>query len=828
MKKLGEAIGKFVVKHKILIVIASVILCIPSLFGYINTDINYDILVYLPEDIDTMKGQDILAKDFDMGSFAMCVVENMSSKDVLNLEEKYKKIDGVVKVISANDLIGTTIPQEMLPSDVTKQYKKGNSELMLVTFKDSTIAIDAITQMREITSEEVVKIGGMSASTLDTSIVADSEIITYVIVAVILVLIVLMASLDSYVVPFLLLGNIGLAILYNMGSNIFLGQISYITKAIAAVLQLGVTTDFSIFLYHKYEQAKTRVKTNNEAMTLAIGDTLVSIAGSSLTTIAGFLALCTMQLTLGSDIGIVMAKGVFIGVLSTVTIFPEFLLVFDKLVFKTKHKPIIPSFNVIKNFVIKHYKIILLVALVIAYPAYYGNAHVKSYYNLTKDLPQDLKSCVANSELSDEFDLVASQVILVDKGIKDNDLNKMVDEIENVESVNLVLSPSQLSDLAIPDEMIPDDVKDIFESDRYKMIFVNSTEEIATNKLNKVIDKIDHIIKKYDKNAIMAGEGPCMKDLVNIADEDFRNVSIASIGIIFIIMLFVLKSISLPVLLVSGIELAIFINMAISYYTGDVLPFVASIVIGTIQLGATIDYAILLTTKYLENRKNGIDKIKAMDNAISNSAGSIFVSGMSFFAATFGVGMISKLNMIASLCNLMSRGALISMFIVICVIPAILLVFDKVIIHTSIGFKQLKIKENVNMKKAKLITSSAVVMTMVMSSIVPAFAYSKEETVYSKLKTNGTEKTTVVSEHLINDQNETSLDDQSSLKKIKNVNGKETFKQDGSSLVWQTTDGQDIYYQGKTTNSLPVSMKVTYKLDGKKMKLKICLVKKEK
>lgn len=687
MKKLGEIIGKFVVKHKILIVIASVILCIPSLFGYINTDINYDILVYLPEDIDTMKGQDILAKDFDMGSFAMCVVENMSSKDVLNLEEKYKKIDGVVKVISANDLIGTTIPQEMLPSDVTKQYKKGNSELMLVTFKDSTIAIDAITQMREITSEEVVKIGGMSASTLDTSIVADSEIITYVIVAVILVLIVLMASLDSYVVPFLLLGNIGLAILYNMGSNIFLGQISYITKAIAAVLQLGVTTDFSIFLYHKYEQAKTRVKTNNEAMTLAIGDTLVSIAGSSLTTIAGFLALCTMQLTLGSDIGIVMAKGVFIGVLSTVTIFPAFLLVFDKLVFKTKHKPIIPSFNVIK-----HYKIILLVALVIAYPAYYGNAHVKSYYNLTKDLPQDLKSCVANSELSDEFDLVASQVILVDKGIKDNDLNKMVDEIENVESVNLVLSPSQLSDLAIPDEMIPDDVKDIFESDRYKMIFVNSTEEIATNKLNKVIDKIDHIIKKYDKNAIMAGEGPCMKDLVNIADEDFRNVSIASIGIIFIIMLFVLKSISLPVLLVSGIELAIFINMAISYYTGDVLPFVASIVIGTIQLGATIDYAILLTTKYLENRKNGIDKIKAMDNAISNSAGSIFVSGMSFFAATFGVGMISKLNMIASLCNLMSKGALISMFIVICVIPAILLVFDKVIIHTSIGFKQLKNK----------------------------------------------------------------------------------------------------------------------------------------
>lgn len=702
MKKLGEAIGRFVVKHKLFIVVASLLLCIPSIFGYLNTKINYDILVYLPKDIETMKGQDILAEDFDMGSFAMCIVENMDSKDVLDLEDKYKEIDGVVKVISANDLIGTTIPQEMLPSEVTKQYKKGNSELMLVTFKDSTIAIDAIEEMRTLTSEEVVKIGGMSASTLDTSIVAESEIITYVLVAVALVLLVLMISLDSYVVPFLLLGNIGLAILYNMGTNVFIGEISYITKAIAAVLQLGVTTDFSIFLYHKYEQAKEKVKTNNEAMTLAIGDTLVSIAGSSLTTIAGFLALCTMQLTLGFDIGVVMAKGVFIGVLSTITIFPAFLLVFDKIVFKTKHNPLIPSFNTIKGFVVKHYKIILVVALVIVYPAFYGNNHVKSYYNLTKDLPQDLKSCIANSKLSDDFDLVASQVILVNKNLKDNDLNKMVDEIEKIDSINLVLSPSQLANLGIPDEMIPSDVKDIFESDRYKMIFVNSTNEIATDELNKVIDQIEKVIKKYDKNAIMAGEGPCMKDLVNIADEDFKNVSIASIGIIFIIMLFVLKSISLPILLVSGIELAILINMAISYYTGDVLPFVASIVIGTIQLGATIDYAILLTTKYLEKRSSGLEKIPAMDHAISTSASSIFVSGMSFFAATFGVGMISKLNMIGSLCNLMSRGALISMMIVICVIPAILLVFDKVIICTTIGLKKLNVKGECKYEKNKI------------------------------------------------------------------------------------------------------------------------------
>jgi len=693
MKKFGEAIGRFVVKHKNLIAVVSLLLLIPSVFGYVNTNINYDILVYLPSDIDTMKGQKILEEDFDMGSFAMCTVTNMSNKDVLDLEEQFKNIDGVKKVMSADDLIGTTIPLEMLPEDVTKDFIKGDSQLMLVTFKDSTIAIDAITEMRELTDDKIVKIGGMSASTLDTSIVADSEIITYVIIAVALVLLVLMLSLDSYVVPLLLLGNIGIAIIYNMGTNIFLGEISYITKAIAAVLQLGVTTDFSIFLYHKYEQAKEITKTNDEAMVIAIGDTLVSVAGSSLTTIAGFLALCTMQLTLGSDIGIVMAKGVLIGVISTVTIFPAFLLVLDKIVFKTKHKPIIPTFNFIKNVVIKYYKVILLVGLVIAYPAFYGNNHVKSYYNLTNDLPQDLQSCIANAELRDKFDLVATQIILVDKDIKDNDLNDMVEEIENVDSINLVLSPSQLSDLAIPEDMMPNSVKSVFESDQYKMILVNSTEEIATEKLNNIINEINSIVKKYDKNAIMAGEGPCMKDLVTVADEDFKNVSFASIGIIFIIMLFVLKSISLPVLLVAGIELAIFINMATSYYTGDVLPFVASIVIGTIQLGATIDYAILLTTKYLENRKLGVEKIEAMDIAISSSAGSIFVSGMSFFAATFGVGLISELNMIASLCNLMARGAIISMIIVICVIPAILLIFDKVIIHTSMGFKQVKVIE---------------------------------------------------------------------------------------------------------------------------------------
>jgi len=692
MKKFGETLGRFVVKYKITIVIVSLLLLIPSVFGYAKTRINYDILVYLPKDIETMKGQGILTEDFDMGSFAMCSLENMSAKDILKLENKFKDIEGVNKVISPIDFIGTTIPLEMLPSEVSESFQNGDSQLMLVTFQDSTIAIDAIREMRSIT-DETVKIGGMSASTLDTSIVAENEIFTYVIVAVVLVLLVLMVSLDSYLIPFLLLGNIGIAILYNMGTNIFLGEISYITKSIAAVLQLGVTTDFSIFLYHKYDRLKKEKDTNEEAMIAAIGDTLVSVAGSSLTTIAGFLALCTMQLSLGSDIGIVMAKGVILGVISTVTIFPAFLLVFDKWINRTKHKTLIPEFKKMSSWIVKSHKVILVLAILIAFPAIYGNNHIKQYYNLTKDLPQDLQSCIANTELKDKFDIVSAEVILVNKDIKDNVVNDMINQIKDMEGINLVLSPSQLSSLAIPEEMMSDELKSVFESDQYEMIFVNSEYEVATDQLNQQINEIDKIVKSYDENAILAGEGPCMKDLVSIADQDFQNVNIASIGVIFVIMIFVLKSLSLPILLVAGIELAIFINMAFACYLGDTLPFVASIVIGTIQLGATIDYAILMTTKYLEQRKEGHDKYTAMTISIDQSIRSIFVSAMSFFAATFGVGMISKLNMIASLCTLMSRGAIISMIVVLTVVPALLLVFDKLILKSSFGFKQLMIQE---------------------------------------------------------------------------------------------------------------------------------------
>ena len=692
MKKCGEAIGRFIVKHKIFVVIVSILLLIPSVFGIVKTRVNYDILVYLPDDIETMKGQKILEEDFDMGSFALCAIEDMQPKEVVQLEDELKNINGVNKVVSANDLLGTTIPLEMLPSDIIDSFQKGDTQLMMITFKDSTIAIEAIRQMREMTDESV-KIGGMSASTLDTSVVADSEIVIYVIVAVLLVLLVLTVSLDSYMIPILLLGNIGIAILYNMGSNIFLGEISYITKAIAAVLQLGVTTDFSIFLYHKYDRAKTKYETKEEAMVEAIGDTLVSIAGSSLTTVAGFLALCTMQLTLGKDIGIVMAKGVILGVLTTITVFPAFLLVFDQWIVKTHHRSLLPEFKGVKNFVIKYHKVILVIALLLAYPAYYGNTHIQQYYNLTKDLPQDLESCIANAELKDKFELVSPEVILIHKDMKDNTVNEMIDQIKDLKGINLVLSPSELCDLGIPEEMMSDELKSVFESDIYEMILVNSTYEVATDELNEQIGQVDNIVKSYDENALLAGEGPCMKDLVTIANQDFQSVNTASILVIFVIMIFVLKSFSLPVLLVAGIELAVFINMSVAYYTGDVVPFVASIVIGTIQLGATIDYAILLTTKYLEGRKNGQKKYDAMAVAIDQSTSSIVVSALSLFAATIGVGMISKLNMIGSLCTLLSRGTLVSMIIVICVVPAILLIFDQLILKTSIGFQQVKRQE---------------------------------------------------------------------------------------------------------------------------------------
>lgn len=495
-----------------------------------------------------------------------------------------------------------------------------------------------------------------------------------------------MLSLDSYVVPILLLLNIGIAILFNMGTNVFLGNISYITKAISAVLQLGVTTDFSIFLYHKYENAKKTNKDKNIAMKKAINETITSVTGSSLTTIAGFLALCFMTLTLGKDIGIVMAKGVLFGLICVITVFPALLLIFDNMIEKTTHKVIIPSFKKLKEFVIKRYKLIFVIFLLLLIPAYIGQKNTKVYYNLDRTLPSSLDSSIANKSLKNDYKIVSPEMILVDKNLSNDEINDMIGELKNIKGIDFALSYSSISDIGLPLDFMDSKITSMLESDKYKMIIVNSVYDIATDKLNSQITKVNDVVKNYDKNAIVAGEGPLMKDLVEISDTDFRNVNYASIIIIVIIMLFVLKSYSLPVLLISAIEFAIFVNMSVPYYTNTSIPFIASIVIGTIQLGATIDYAILMTTKYLEERKTK-DKFKAIKASLDSSVSSIFVSGMCFFAATFGVGIYSKLEMIGSLCTLISRGAIISMIVVIMVLPSILIIFDKLIYKTTKGFK---------------------------------------------------------------------------------------------------------------------------------------------
>lgn len=687
MHKIAEKICK----HRKLILIIALLLLIPSIICMKATRINYDILVYLPEDIETIKGEDILSEDFDMGGFSVVLLEDMSTKDIVKLEEKIRKIDNVEKVVSIADVLGSNIPVEMLPDDIKDKVYKDNETLMLVTFKEqisSDATMNSVEELRKITDEHC-KISGMTATVLDTRNLSDSEVVIYVIIAVILCLIVLELALDSYVAPVLLLLNIGIAILYNMGTNIFMGQISYITKAISAVLQLGVTMDFAIFLYHSYMQEKEKIKDNNEAMANAISKTFVSVLGSSLTTIAGFLALCSMNLTLGKDIGIVMAKGVLLGVISVVTILPAMILELNNLIEKTKHKEILPKFTKVKNFVMKHYKAIGVAFLIILPVAFYGYQNTKIYYNLDKSLPTTLDSVVANTELKDKFDMTSMELLLVNKDMPDYEVNKMVEEIEKVEGIEWTLDYSKIGSIGVPKEALPEDIVSIFQSDKYQMILINSKYEMATDELNAQVETINQIIKKYDENAILAGEGPLMKDLVEISNHDFNSVNTVSIAIIFVIMIVVLKSISLPVILIAVIEFAIFINMGIPYYTNTVLPFIASIVIGTIQLGATIDYAILITTKYITARKEGKDKKEAIDGALGTSIGSIIVSGLCFFGATFGVGAYSKIEMIGSLCTLMSRGAIVSMVCVIAVLPSFLMIFDKLICKTTIGMRKI-------------------------------------------------------------------------------------------------------------------------------------------
>ena len=687
-----DKFGEFICKHRKIILILSLILLIPAIIGIKATRINYDILVYLPDNIETIQGENILSDEFNMGAFSTIVLDNMPTKEILKLEDEIKKIDNVAMVISTADVLGSSIPVEMLPDEIQDKFYKEGSTIMLATFKEGIsddTTIETIEKLRDITDTRC-KIGGMSAVVLDTRDLSNSEIVIYVLIAVVLCLIILQIALDSYIAPILLLLNIGIAILYNMGTNVFLGEISYITKAISSVLQLGVTMDFAIFLYHSYMQEKENNTNNNDAMAKAISKTLVSVVGSSLTTIAGFLALCSMNLTLGKDIGIVMAKGVLFGVICVITTLPAMILDCNSLIEKTKHQEIMLRFTRIKNFSIKHYKLTILAFIIILPIVYFGYKNTDVYYNLDKSLPNTLKSISANEELKDKFNMVSTEILLLDKNVPDSQVNEMLEKIENLDGIEWSLSLAKITELGIPREMIPSEILEKVQNDRYQLIIINSNYEMATDELNEQVDKVNKIIKQYDANAILAGEGPLMKDLVEISDHDFKSVNTVSIAIIFIIMIVVLKSISLPVILICVIEFAIFINMGIPYYTKTVIPFIASIVIGTIQLGATIDYAILITTKYITNRKDGMNKTEAIDLSLGTSISSIASSGLCFFGATFGVGAYSKIEMIGSLCTLMSRGAIISMISVTLILPAFLLLFDKLICKTTIGMKEVK------------------------------------------------------------------------------------------------------------------------------------------
>ncbi len=683
-----QKFGEFIVNHRRLIIIICLLLLIPSIIGIKATKINYDILSYLPDTVDTVKGQNILTDEFGVGSYSIVIIDNkMKDKDILKMEDKIKEIDAVDKVISKSDILGTSIPEEMLPDDVKEAINKDGTTPILVTFKTGMAAgetLDAIDDLRDIVGDSC-KVSGISATSDDIRILLDQEMSVYVVVASIFCIIVLMIALDSYGVPLIILGGIGIAILYNMGTNIVLGQISYITKAIATVLQLGVTMDFSIFLYHSYQRQKEILGDKNKAMATAIKETLVSIVGSSTTTIAGFLALCTMSLTLGTDIGLVMAKGVLIGVITTVTLLPSLLLAFDKVIEKTKHKELLPEFKKFTNFIVNHYKAMIVVFLLLLAPAIYGNNNVKVYYNLNKSLPDTLQSVSANKELQEKFNMVSTQMVLVNKDMKADTAKQMINEIKDLDGVDGVIGLQELLGDNISKEMIPDDILSIFENDKYQLLIINSTYENATDESNALIQKVNEIVSKYDKNAIMAGEGPLMNDLVKIADHDFNSVNVTSAVVIFVIMIFVFKSISLPVILIAVIEFAIFANMSFTSYFGTVIPFIASIVIGTIQLGATVDYAILMTNKYVKNRKDGLVPKEAMRLSLQDSIKSVIVSAFCFFAATCGVSLFSNIEMIGSICTLISRGAIISMVVVLTILPACLILCDKVICRTTKG-----------------------------------------------------------------------------------------------------------------------------------------------
>ena len=688
-------VGKWIAKHKVLVLLIGLLLVIPSVIGIAETRVNYDLLSYLPDTLETVKGQDILVDEYGMGAFSMVVVENMDLKDVQKLEEKFENVSHVKDVLWYDDVADISLPVEMIPSNLREAFFKGDATMMLVLFDNTTSSdesMDAVSEMRKIANEQCF-ISGMTGVVADIKNLALKELPIYVVIAALLSLIVLELTSGSFVVPILFLLSIGLAILYNLGSNVFLGETSYITKALTAVLQLGVTMDYSIFLLNSYEENKKRFPGEKErAMGHAIANTFKSVAGSSVTTVAGFIALCVMTFALGRDLGIVMAKGVLIGVVCCVTVLPSLVLVFDKPIEKTQHKLLLSNMDKPSAFITKHYKAWILIFLILLFPAIYGNNHTKIYYNIAESLPETLDSNVANAELNKDFNMSNLHMVMMDKNMDAKQKKKMLEEIDEVKGVKWTISMNSLIGPTVPDSMIPDDMKEMLQSDDCELAFVCSEYESATDEVNTQISAIDKIVKSYDKSGMVIGEAPLMKDLQDVTDVDLVNVNAISIAAIFLIIMIIFKSISLPIILVAVIEFAIMVNMAIPFYQGTSLPFVASIVIGAIQLGATVDYAILMTTRYQKERQRGREKMEAISIAHKTSMPSIISSGLSFFAATFGVACYSQVEMIGSICTLLARGAIISMIVVIMILPAMFMIFDKVICKTSIGFLGAKKK----------------------------------------------------------------------------------------------------------------------------------------
>lgn len=685
MKKFSEAIVK--ARHAILII--GILLLIPAAIGYFNTRVNYDLLYYLPDGIDTMKGQDILMDEFNSGAFGIVMVDKMSDADVSKLKGKMEKVDHVSKVLWYDSFADMGMPKSMIPSDMYDAFNKGTSTIMLVIFDDTSSGdgtMEAIKEVRKVTRNQCM-ISGISAIVTDTKDLSEHETPIYVFIAVILSIIILSLLMDSFLIPVFFLLSIGMAIVYNLGSNIVLGEISYITKALAAVLQLGVTMDYSIFLWHSYEeQLELNNGDNKKAMACAIQATISSVVGSSITTVAGFIALCFMSFTLGLDFGIVMAKGVILGVIACVTVLPSFILVFDKAIRKTKHRQILPDFKKIPAFITKHYIAFFVLFLLLLVPAIYGQSNAKVYYDLSLSLPDTLESVKAQNKISKDYQLGSANIILLDTGIPAKDVKSLINEVKDTKGVQMALGLESVLDGSIPDSYLPEAVTKELKSDKHEMLLFMSEYKTGSDEANEQCNEVEKIIKKYDSNGMLVGEAACTRDLIKITNKDFATVSFVSIFLIFIIVALVFKSISLPVILVAVIEFAIFINMGIPYYTGAVLPFIASIVIGTIQLGATVDYAILMTNRYRRERASGKEKKLAAKDALTATMKSVIVSACTFFGATFGVGVYSSIDMISSLCLLMARGAIVSMFCVICILPAMYILFDKLILKGSYKF----------------------------------------------------------------------------------------------------------------------------------------------